>query len=138
MRIKSRIRTIPHYSQTGVYFRDIMTLLKNAAGFHLTIEKHAERYHSVPIDLVVGIEARGFILGAALAFALDKGFVPIRKKGKLPTATRPVDYALENCVGSVEIHEDTIETGQQVLLVDELIAMGCTMLAAVDLACQAS
>lgn len=133
MPIKSRIRTIPHYPQTGVYFRDITTLLKDAAGFHLTIEKLAERYHSVPIDLVVGIEARGFILGAALAFALDKGFVPIRKKGKLPAATRSVDYALEYGVDSVEIHEDAIEPGQRVLLVDDLIATGGTMLAAVDL-----
>jgi len=114
-------------------FRDITTLLKDAEGFRLTINSLAERYREAPIDLVVGIEARGFILGSALAFALGKGFVPIRKKGKLPGRTLTAQYSLEYGVDSIEIHVDAIAAGQPVLLVDDLIATGGTALGAASL-----
>lgn len=133
MPIKSRIRTIPHYPRPGVMFRDITTLLKDAEGFHLTINNLAERYRHAPIDVVAGIEARGFILGSALAFALGVGFVPIRKKGKLPGRTLTAHYSLEYGVDAIEIHVDAIEPGQRVLLVDDLIATGGTVMGAVDL-----
>lgn len=133
MPIKSRIRTIPHYPRPGVMFRDITTLLKDPEGFHLAIDRLAERYRDAAIDQVAGIEARGFILGAALAFSLGKGFVPIRKKGKLPGRTLSAQYSLEYGVDSIEIHVDAIEPGQRVLLVDDLIATGGTALGAVDL-----
>ena len=133
MPIKSRIRTIPHYPRPGIMFRDITTLLKDAEGFRLTINSLAERYREAPIDLVVGIEARGFILGSALAFALGKGFVPIRKKGKLPGRTLTAQYSLEYGVDSIEIHVDAIDRGQRVLLVDDLIATGGTALGAASL-----
>lgn len=133
MPIKSRIRTIPHYPKPGVMFRDITTLLKDAEGFRLTINSLAERYRDAPIDRVAGIEARGFILGSALAYALGVGFVPIRKKGKLPGRTLTAQYSLEYGVDSIEIHVDAIEAGQRVLLVDDLIATGGTALGAVSL-----
>ena len=133
MPIKSRIRTIPHYPRPGVMFRDITTLLKDPEGFTLTVERLASRYRGVSLDLVAGIEARGFILGAALAFALGKGFVPIRKRGKLPGRTFSAEYSLEYGVDSVEIHTDAIDPGQRILLVDDLIATGGTALGAVSL-----
>ncbi|MFA5495834.1 MAG: adenine phosphoribosyltransferase [Porticoccaceae bacterium] len=133
MPIKSHIRTIPHHPKPGVMFRDITTLLKDATAFNLTINRLADRYREAPVDLVAGIEARGFILGSALAFALGKGFVPIRKKGKLPGRTLSAQYALEYGVDSIEIHVDAIEAGQRVLLVDDLIATGGTALGAVHL-----
>lgn len=133
MPIKSRIRTIPHYPKPGVMFRDITTLLKDAEGFRLTIDSLTERYRDAPIDMVAGIEARGFILGSALAYALGKGFVPIRKKGKLPGRTLTAQYSLEYGVDSIEIHVDAIDAGQRVLLVDDLIATGGTALGAVGL-----
>lgn len=133
MPIKSRIRTIPHYPKPGVMFRDITTLLKDAEGFSLAVEQLARRYRDFPLDMVAGIEARGFILGSALAFALGKGFVPIRKRGKLPGRTLSAQYSLEYGVDSIEIHTDAIEAGQRVLLVDDLIATGGTALGAVEL-----
>lgn len=133
MPIKSRIRTIPHYPKPGVMFRDITTLLKDAEGFSLTVNRLADRYRDAPLDVVAGIEARGFILGAALAHALGRGFVPIRKRGKLPGRTLTAQYSLEYGVDSIEIHVDAIEPGQRVLLVDDLIATGGTALGAVEL-----
>jgi len=133
MPIKSRIRTIPHYPKQGVMFRDITTLLKDAEGFSLAVEQLARRYRDFSLDVVAGIEARGFILGSALAFALGKGFVPIRKRGKLPGRTFSAQYSLEYGVDSIEIHTDAIEAGQRVLLVDDLIATGGTALGAVEL-----
>jgi len=130
MPIKSKIRTIPHYPKQGIQFRDITTLLKDQVGFRATIDELAERYKDMKIDKIAGIEARGFIFGAALAYALGKGFVPIRKKGKLPAATIGHDYELEYGTDRIEIHTDAIEKGETVLLVDDLIATGGTAEAA--------
>jgi len=133
MPIKSRIRTVPHYPKQGVMFRDITTLLKDPIGFRITINEFVNRFIGVKIDRVVGIEARGFIIGAALAFQLGVGFVPIRKKGKLPAETRSHDYKLEYGVDCIEIHIDAISQGEHILLVDDLIATGGTAEAAVKL-----
>ena len=133
MSIKSLVRTIPHYPKPGIMFRDITTLLKDPIGFRITIEALAQRYASQNIQKVVGIESRGFILGAPLAFAIGAGFVPIRKKGKLPAETIGHDYALEYGADRVEIHVDAIDRGERVLLIDDLIATGGTALAAVEL-----
>lgn len=133
MPIKSLIRTVPHYPRQGVMFRDITTLLKDPAGFRITIDELVSRYAGVEIDLVVGIEARGFIIGAALASRLKVGFVPIRKQGKLPAETIGRDYELEYGTDRIEIHVDAITTGERVLLVDDLIATGGTASSAVKL-----
>jgi adenine phosphoribosyltransferase len=133
MTIKSKIRTVPHYPKQGIQFRDITTLLKDPVGFRATIDELAERYKNVKIDKIAGIEARGFIFGAALAYALGKGFIPIRKKGKLPAATIGHDYELEYGTDRIEIHTDAIQKGDGVLLVDDLIATGGTAEAACKL-----
>ena len=133
MPIKSKIRTVPHYSKKGIQFRDITTVLKDPASFRATVDELVLRYKDVKIDKIVGIEARGFIFGAPLAYALGKGFVPIRKKGKLPAATIGHDYALEYGTDRIEIHTDAIEKGEKVLLVDDLIATGGTAEAACKL-----
>ncbi|MFA4884173.1 MAG: adenine phosphoribosyltransferase [Candidatus Margulisiibacteriota bacterium] len=133
MPIKSRIRTIPHWPKKGIMFRDITTLLKDPVGFKLCIDDFIKRYQNKEIDIVVGIDSRGFIIGGALAFVLGKGFVPVRKKGKLPAATEREEYALEYGTDVIEIHKDAIEKGQKVLIVDDLIATGGTALAAAKL-----
>jgi adenine phosphoribosyltransferase len=133
MPIKSRIRTVPNYPKQGVMFRDITTLLKDPIGFRITINEFVNRFIGVKIDRVVGIEARGFIIGAALACQLGVGFVPIRKKGKLPAETRSHDYKLEYGADCIEIHIDAISQGEHILLVDDLIATGGTAEAAVKL-----
>ncbi len=135
MPIKSRIRTIPDYPKKGIMFRDITTLIKDAVGFRLVIDGLAQRYtgHTGDFDLIAGIESRGFILGGALAYELGKGFVPIRKKGKLPAEKLSQEYQLEYGTDSVEIHRDAIMKGQKVLLVDDLLATGGTALAAAGL-----
>jgi adenine phosphoribosyltransferase len=133
MPIKSRIRTIPHYPKQGIMFRDITTLLKDPIGFRITINEFVNHYTDIKIDSVVGIEARGFIIGAALAYQLGVGFIPIRKKGKLPSKTRSRDYKLEYGVDCIEIHVDAISQGDHILLVDDLIATGGTAEAAVKL-----
>jgi adenine phosphoribosyltransferase len=130
MPIKSKIRTVPHYPKQGIQFRDITTLLKDPVGFRATIDELAQRYADMKIDKIAGIEARGFIFGAALAYALGKGFVPIRKKGKLPAETIGHDYALEYGTDRIEIHTDAISKGEKILLVDDLIATGGTAEAA--------
>jgi adenine phosphoribosyltransferase len=126
MSIKSRIRTVPHYPKPGVMFRDITTLLKDPVGFRITIQELVKRYADKKIDKVAGIESRGFIIGAPLAFQLGVGFVPIRKRGKLPSKTVGCDYDLEYGTDRVEIHVDAIAPGERVLLVDDLIATGGT------------
>ena len=133
MTIKSRIRTVPHYPKQGVMYRDITTLLKDPVGFRVTINELVNRYTEVKIDRVAAIEARGFIIGAALAFQLGVGFVPIRKKGKLPAETIGRDYELEYGTDRIEMHVDAISKGDRVLLVDDLIATGGTAEAACKL-----
>jgi adenine phosphoribosyltransferase len=133
MPIKSRIRTVPHYPKQGVMFRDITTLLKDPVGFRATITELANHCEGVKIDRVAGIEARGFIVGAALAYHLGVGFVPIRKKGKLPAKTVGQEYELEYGTDRIEMHVDAVSQGERVLLVDDLIATGGTALAACKL-----
>ncbi|CAH1385297.1 adenine phosphoribosyltransferase [Candidatus Nitrotoga sp. M5] len=133
MPIKSRIRTIPHYPKPNIMFRDITSLLKDPIGLRITIDELVRRYSDMEIDKVMGIEARGFIVGAPLAYALGKGFVPIRKKGKLPAETIGQDYELEYGADRIEIHADAIAPGERVLLVDDLIATGGTAEAATRL-----
>jgi adenine phosphoribosyltransferase len=133
MPIKSKIRTVPHYPKQGIQFRDITTLLKDPAGFRATVDELVLRYKDIKIDKIAGIESRGFILGAPLAYALSLGFVPIRKKGKLPAETIGHDYDLEYGSDRIEIHTDAIEKGERVLLVDDLIATGGTADAACTL-----
>ena len=130
MSIKSLIRTVPHYPKQGVMFRDITTLLKDPVGFRVTINEFVKRYTGTKIDKIAAIESRGFIIGAALAFQLGVGFVPIRKQGKLPAATVGHDYELEYGFDRIEMHVDAIATGERVLLVDDLIATGGTAEAA--------
>lgn len=130
MTIKSLIRTIPHYPKPNIMFRDITSLLKDPIGLRITIDELVRRYADMEIDKVIGIEARGFIVGAPLAYALGKGFVPIRKKGKLPAETIGHDYELEYGTDRIEIHADAIAPGERVLLVDDLIATGGTAEAA--------
>ena len=132
MPIKSRIRTVPHYPKQGIMFRDITTLIKDPIGFRITINELAKRYADVKIDQIAGIEARGFIFGAALAYQLNVGFVPIRKKGKLPAATVGHDYDLEYGSDRLEMHADAITKDTNILLVDDLIATGGTA----DAACK--
>ena len=133
MPIKSLIRTGPHYPKQGVMFRDITTLLKDPVGLRVTIDELVRRYQDVKIDKIAGIESRGFILGAPLAFALGKGFIPIRKQGKLPAETIGHDYELEYGSDRIEIHTDAISESEKVLLVDDLIATGGTAEAAIKL-----
>jgi adenine phosphoribosyltransferase len=135
MPIKSRIRTIPDYPKKGIMFRDITTLIKDPVGFRLVIDSLTQRYieGAIPFDVIVGIESRGFILGGALAYTLGKGFVPIRKKGKLPSKTVKQEYELEYGTDIIEIHEDALEKGDRVLLIDDLLATGGTALAAAAL-----
>jgi len=133
MSIKSRIRTVPNYPRPNIQFRDITTLLKDPVGFQLTIDDLLRRYKDVKIDKIAGIESRGFILGAPLAYALGKGFIPIRKKGKLPAETIGHDYELEYGTDRIEIHTDAVSQGEKILLVDDLIATGGTAEAACKL-----
>ena len=133
MDIKSYIRTIPDYPKEGIMFRDITSLLQNATGLKLAINQLTERYKNFQIDKVVGIEARVFIIGTPLAINLGVGFVPIRKKGKLPYTTISEEYELEYGTDQIEIHTDAINKGERILLVDDLIATGGTAEAAIKL-----
>ena len=133
MSIKSRIRTVPDYPKQGIMFRDITTLLSDPEGFRLAVHKMVEHYDGVKIDKVAGIEARGFIFAAPLAQQLGVGFIPIRKKGKLPAEVITHEYELEYGTDALEIHTDAIERGESVLLVDDLLATGGTAEAATSL-----
>lgn len=124
--LTSAIRTIPDYPKPGIVFRDITTLLGDAQAFRRTIDELIHPFSGVKIDKVAGIEARGFILGGALAHQLSAGFVPIRKKGKLPYETVRIAYSLEYGIDEMEMHKDAIKPGERVLLVDDLIATGGT------------
>jgi len=131
--IREAIRTIPDYPRPGVMFRDITTLLGNASVFHLVVEELVRPWRNEHVDQVAGIEARGFILGGALAHQLSAGFVPIRKKGKLPHTTVRVAYSLEYGLDEMEMHRDAVAPGERIVLVDDLIATGGTAEAAVKL-----
>lgn len=131
--IKRLIRTIPDYPKPGIMFRDVTTLFGDAQGFKAAIAQLAEPYRTEPIDAVAGIEARGFILGGAVADRLGCGFIPIRKKGKLPYKTIGQDYELEYGIDTIEIHEDAIRKGERILIIDDLIATGGTAMAAAKL-----
>tara|TARA_Y100000310_G_scaffold345052_1_gene461407 strand:+ start:2630 stop:3157 length:528 start_codon:yes stop_codon:yes gene_type:complete len=133
MPIKSRIRTVENWPKKGIMFRDITTLLKDPVGLKICVEDFEKRYKDEDIDVIVGIDSRGFILGGALAYLLGKGFVPVRKKGKLPAKTEQQEYELEYGKDTVEIHTDSIKEGQKVLIVDDLIATGGTCLATAEL-----
>ena len=135
MTIKSKIRTVPDYPKKGIMFRDITTLVKDPVGFRLVIDSLTQRYISAKMDfdVIVGIESRGFIIGGALSYTLGKGFVPIRKKGKLPAAIVSQEYNLEYGTDRIEIHTDSLHPGEKVLLVDDLLATGGTALAAAAL-----
>jgi adenine phosphoribosyltransferase len=131
--VRSLIRTVPDFPKPGILFRDITTLLKDAAGFRSVVEELAAAYRDDGVDKVAGIESRGFIIGAALAYRMQAGFVPIRKAGKLPAENFGQDYELEYGADRLEVHRDAIEAGERVLLVDDLIATGGTAEAALRL-----
>lgn len=135
MPIKSKIRTIPDHPKKGIMFRDITTLIKDPVGFRLVIDNFTQRYikGDIEFDMIVGIESRGFIIGGALSYTLGKGFVPIRKAGKLPAEKITHEYALEYGTDKIEIHKDAIKKGTKVLLVDDLLATGGTALASAAL-----
>ena len=133
MNLTELIRTIPDYPKPGIMFRDITTLLGHPAGFKTMIDTLTQRYKELSIDCVAGIEARGFIVGAPLAASLGVGFLPVRKKDKLPAKTVSQTYELEYGVDEIEIHADALSAGSKVLLVDDLIATGGTAEAAVKL-----
>ena len=133
MPIKSRIRTIPDHPKPGIQFRDITTLLQDPEGLRLSVEGLVKPFQGEKIDKVVAIEARGFILGGAVALELGVGFVPVRKPGKLPHETIGQDYELEYGTDRIEMHTDAIAPGERVLLIDDLIATGGTAEAAIHL-----
>ena len=131
--LKSSIRTIPDYPKPGILFRDITTLLGDARAFRRAIDELVQPWAGTKIDMVAGMEARGFILGGAVAHQLSAGFAPIRKKGKLPHTKVSIAYSLEYGIDEMEMHEDAIAPGQRVILVDDLIATGGTAEGAVKL-----
>lgn len=131
--LKAKIRHVPDFPKPGILFYDITTLLRDAEGLRLALDAMAAPFVDTPIDLVVGMESRGFIFGAALAYQLGAGFVPVRKPGKLPALTQRVTYELEYGSDSLEIHADAITAGQRVLIVDDLLATGGTARATIDL-----
>jgi len=135
MTIKSRIRTVPDYPKKGIMFRDITTLIREPVGFRLVIDSLTQRYISgeMPFDRIVGIEARGFIMGGALSYTLGKGFVPIRKAGKLPGEVEEQVYDLEYGTDKIEIHKDAFAKGERILMVDDLLATGGTAMASAAL-----
>lgn len=132
--LKTLIREVPDFPKPGILFYDITTLLRDKVGLATLIDKLSEHYLSQDIDLVLGMEARGFIFGPAVAYRLNAGFVPVRKPGKLPAATTRFDYALEYGTNTLEIHRDAIEKGQRIVIVDDLLATGGTAEATAKLA----
>ena len=133
MRLEDKIRDVPDFPIKGVVFKDITTLLKDPDAYHHAIQVMYERYKNERIDVVVGMESRGFIFAAPMAYLLGAGLVPVRKLGKLPAETVRVDYALEYGTNTLEIHKDAIAPGQRVLVVDDLLATGGTIGATIKL-----
>ncbi|VAX36353.1 Adenine phosphoribosyltransferase [hydrothermal vent metagenome] len=131
--LKGHIRDVPDFPKEGIIFKDITTLLQDKDAFKKSIDLLAKKFKKEKIDLVVGVEARGFIFGAALAYKLGAGFVPVRKKGKLPYKTKSVSYELEYGTDILEIHEDALPAKSRVLIVDDLLATGGTIKAVTDL-----
>lgn len=131
--LKKLIREVPDYPKPGILFYDVTTLLKNSHGFRTMIDQLCKHYDGRKIDLVAGIEARGFIFAPALAYRLGAGFVPVRKPKKLPAKTAKISYALEYGTDTLEIHEDAVQKGQSVILCDDLLATGGTAAAAIEL-----
>jgi adenine phosphoribosyltransferase len=131
--LKSRIRHVPDFPKPGILFYDVTTLLRDPEGFRLAVDAMSMPFKGQQIDVVVGIESRGFILGGAVADRIGSGFVPVRKLGKLPSQTIRANYALEYGTDSLEMHKDGVEAGQRVLIVDDLLATGGTARATVDL-----
>ena len=133
MNLKEKIRTVPNWSIEGVMFRDITTLLQHPEAFRIACDQFYDRYKDMNIDKIVGIDARGFIFGAVLAYKLNVGFIPVRKKGKLPAKTISESYSLEYGEDVLEMHADAIEKGERILIVDDLIATGGTISATIKL-----
>jgi adenine phosphoribosyltransferase len=131
--LKELIRHVPDFPKPGILFYDITTLLKDGEGFRQAVQCLVEPYRQTPVDVVVGIESRGFILGAAVADRLGVGFIPVRKPGKLPSQTVRASYDLEYGTDALEMHHDAVGTGERVLIVDDLLATGGTASATVDL-----
>src|SRR5437588_6071150 len=132
--LKKLIREVPDFPKKGILFYDITTLLKDKLGFATLIDALSDHYLKHDVDLVLGMEARGFIFGPAVAYRLNAGFVPVRKPGKLPAATQRIEYQLEYGSNVLEIHKDAIQKGQRVIIVDDLLATGGTAAATVALA----
>ncbi len=133
MDLKATIREIPDFPKKGIIFYDLTTLFKNPVAYQQSMAELLEHYRELDFNYIVGIEARGFIIGAPLAIALNKGFIPIRKPGKLPAEIISASYDLEYGSNSIEIHQDAIKPGDKILLVDDLLATGGTIKAAIDL-----
>ena len=131
--LRAKIREIPDFPKPGILFYDITTLLKDADAFRDVIDRMADQVKDAGIDLVVGMESRGFIFSAPLAYKIGAGFVPVRKLGKLPAETIEVEYALEYGTATLEIHKDAIQPGQRVLIVDDLLATGGTVMGTIEL-----
>ena len=132
-KVEDYVRSIPDFPEPGIIFRDVTTILQDPDGLHLAIDKILESLEGVDFDVVVGPESRGFIFGVPVAYALHKGFVPVRKKGKLPCETISVEYDLEYGRAVIEMHRDSIKPGQKVVIVDDLIATGGTTEAIIKL-----
>ncbi|MCA9423634.1 MAG: adenine phosphoribosyltransferase [Candidatus Omnitrophica bacterium] len=132
-RLRAAIRDVPNFPKEGILFRDITTLLKEGALFREAVDLFVDRYATQKIDAVIGIESRGFLFGSALAYKLGCGVIPIRKAGKLPAPTYEVTYALEYGEDTIQIHQDALEPNSKVVLIDDLLATGGTMRAAIDL-----
>ncbi len=131
--LRAKIREIPDFPKPGILFYDITTMLKDAAAFKEAIDLLIEPYRDIKVDAVIGMESRGFIFSAPMATQLNAGFVPVRKLGKLPAETVSVEYALEYGTNTLEIHKDALEPGQRVLVVDDLLATGGTVIGTIEL-----
>ncbi len=133
MDLKSKIRDIKDFPKEGIIFKDITTVLKDKEAFRYCIDKMAEQFENKDVDIIVGPEARGFLVGAPIAYKIGAGFVPVRKPGKLPAETISYEYELEYGTDSLEIHKDSIEPGTKVVIVDDLLATGGTILSTIKL-----